>query len=54
MCFRLEQNYRSAQMIINAANSLISEQTPYSKTVFSELAALGEKLKITRLLRRFR
>ena len=45
--FRLEQNYRSTQMIVNAANSLISKnEHRIPKTVFSELA-VGEKLKIT-------
>jgi DNA helicase-2/ATP-dependent DNA helicase PcrA len=44
--FKLEQNYRSTQTIVNAANSLIEknkEQIP--KTVFSENDA-GEKIQI--------
>ncbi len=45
--FKLEQNYRSTQNIVNAANSLIKqnkEQIP--KTVFSEKSE-GEKIEVT-------
>lgn len=46
--FKLEQNYRSTQMIVNAANSLISKnQHQIRKTVFSEKEA-GEKLHVQR------
>lgn len=44
--FRLEQNYRSTRMIVNAANSLIaknSEQIP--KNVFSE-NEIGERIQV--------
>lgn len=44
--FKLERNYRSTQMIVNAANSLIAknkEQIP--KNIFSE-AAPGEKIEV--------
>lgn len=44
--FKLEQNYRSTQTIVNAANSLIEknkEQIP--KTIFSE-NKLGEKIQV--------
>ncbi|MDR2520380.1 MAG: UvrD-helicase domain-containing protein [Bacteroidales bacterium OttesenSCG-928-I14] len=44
--FKLEQNYRSTQIIVNAANSLISknkEQIP--KVVFSK-KIIGEKIKL--------
>lgn len=44
--FRLEQNYRSTRMIVNAANSLIaknSEQIP--KTVFSE-NEIGKRIDV--------
>ncbi|BAG83874.1 ATP-dependent helicase [Candidatus Azobacteroides pseudotrichonymphae] len=45
--FKLEQNYRSTQTIVNAANSLISknrEQIP--KTIYSQ-KAIGEKIRLT-------
>ena len=45
--FKLEQNYRSTQTIVNAANSLIDKNTEQiPKTVFSE-NAVGEKIKVT-------
>lgn len=45
--FKLEQNYRSTQTIVNAANSLIDKNTEQiQKTVFSE-NAVGEKIKVT-------
>ncbi len=44
--FKLEQNYRSTQNIVNAANSIISKNTKQiQKKVFSENAE-GEKIKI--------
>jgi DNA helicase-2/ATP-dependent DNA helicase PcrA len=46
--FKLEQNYRSTQTIVNAANSLIGknvEQIP--KTVYSE-KTIGEKIQVIR------
>ncbi|MDR3338641.1 MAG: UvrD-helicase domain-containing protein [Candidatus Symbiothrix sp.] len=44
--FKLEQNYRSTQNIVNAANSLIEKNTEQiPKTVFSEKEA-GEKIRI--------
>ncbi|GAB6010770.1 ATP-dependent helicase [Viscerimonas tarda] len=44
--FKLEQNYRSTQNIVNAANSLISKnREQYRKNVFSEKEA-GEKLEL--------
>ncbi len=44
--FKLEQNYRSTQNIVNAANSLIRKnKTQIEKTVFSEKPE-GEKLHI--------
>ncbi len=45
--FKLEQNYRSTQNIVNAANSLISKNTEqYQKNVFSENEP-GEKIELT-------
>ena len=45
--FKLEQNYRSTQTIVNAANSLIRHnQRQIPKTVFSENEQ-GEKIKLT-------
>ena len=45
--FKLEQNYRSTQMIVNAANSLIHKNTDQiDKTVFSK-NAVGERICIT-------
>ncbi|MDL2256763.1 UvrD-helicase domain-containing protein [Bacteroidales bacterium OttesenSCG-928-I14] len=44
--FKLEQNYRSTQTIVNAANSLIRKnQTQIPKTVFSEKAK-GELIQV--------
>lgn len=44
--FKLEQNYRSTQMIVNAANSLIAKnQRQIPKTVFSK-KEVGEKIHI--------
>lgn len=44
--FKLEQNYRSTQMIVNAANSLIHKNTDQiDKTVFSK-NAIGERIRI--------
>ncbi|MDO4461995.1 MAG: UvrD-helicase domain-containing protein [Bacteroidia bacterium] len=44
--FKLEQNYRSTQMIVNAANSLITHNvSQIPKTIFSE-GDEGEKLRI--------
>ena len=44
--FRLEQNYRSTQTIVNAANSLISKnEHRLEKTCFSE-GAMGEKIEV--------
>ena len=44
--FKLEQNYRSTQFIVNAANSLIKHnQRQIPKTVFSENEK-GEKIKL--------
>jgi DNA helicase-2/ATP-dependent DNA helicase PcrA len=44
--FKLEQNYRSTQTIVNAANSLIHKnQTQIHKTVYSERER-GERLQI--------
>ncbi|GAP71936.1 ATP-dependent DNA helicase [Candidatus Symbiothrix dinenymphae] len=44
--FKLEQNYRSTQNIVNAANSLIKKnQEQIAKTVFSE-KAVGEKIAV--------
>lgn len=46
--FKLEQNYRSTQNIINAANSLISKNTEQiPKTVFSKNAP-GEPIEVIR------
>lgn len=45
--FRLEQNYRSTQTIVKAANSLISKnKNRIHKEVFSKLA-VGERIKVT-------
>ncbi|MGM9734661.1 MAG: ATP-dependent helicase, partial [Prevotella sp.] len=45
--FKLEQNYRSTQTIVNAANSLIRHnQRQIPKTVFSENEQ-GEKIRLT-------
>ncbi|MDR0832775.1 MAG: UvrD-helicase domain-containing protein [Candidatus Symbiothrix sp.] len=44
--FKLEQNYRSTQNIVNAANSLIKKnQEQIAKTVFSE-KPVGEKITV--------
>lgn len=44
--FKLEQNYRSTQMIVNAANSLIKHNiSQIPKTIFSE-GEEGEKLRV--------
>ncbi len=46
--FKLEQNYRSTKMIVNAANSVIEKnQNQLEKNVFSENED-GEKIKVTR------
>lgn len=45
--FKLEQNYRSTQNIVNAANSLIDKNTEQiNKTVYSENEE-GEKIRLT-------
>ncbi|WP_106828012.1 ATP-dependent helicase [Parabacteroides pacaensis] len=45
--FKLEQNYRSTQNIVNAANSLIDKNTEQiNKTVYSENDE-GEKIRVT-------
>ena len=44
--YKLEQNYRSTQVIVDAANSLIAKNKhQLQKTVFSE-NAIGEKIKV--------
>lgn len=44
--FKLEQNYRSTQTIVNAANSVISKnQGQIKKTIFSE-NDIGEKIRV--------
>ena len=46
--FKLEQNYRSTQMIVNAANSIIANnKNQLEKNVFSDNEE-GEKIKVTR------
>ena len=46
--FKLEQNYRSTQMIVNAANSIISKNKgQIEKTVYSK-QELGDKVKVVR------
>ena len=46
--FKLEQNYRSTKMIVNAANSVIEKnQNQLEKNVFSENED-GEKIKVAR------
>ncbi len=46
--FKLEQNYRSTQMIVNAANSVIAKnENQLEKNVFSENEE-GEKIKVVR------
>jgi DNA helicase-2/ATP-dependent DNA helicase PcrA len=46
--FKLEQNYRSTQMIVNAANSVIANnQNQLEKNVFSDNEE-GEKIKVSR------
>lgn len=46
--FKLEQNYRSTQNIVNAANSIISNnKNQLKKHVFSE-NEIGEKIKVVR------
>ncbi|MDO4190058.1 MAG: UvrD-helicase domain-containing protein [Bacteroidales bacterium] len=48
--FKLEQNYRSTQTIVNAANALISNNRgQIHKNVFSKLS-VGRKIKVTRHL----
>ena len=48
--FKLEQNYRSSQTIVNAANSLIKKnKDQIQKVVFSEKEQ-GEKIKIVKAL----
>jgi DNA helicase-2/ATP-dependent DNA helicase PcrA len=47
--FKLEQNYRSTQTIVNAANSVIAKnRQQYSKTIFSK-QDVGEPIKIIEL-----
>jgi len=44
--YKLEQNYRSTQVIVDAANSLIAKnKNQLQKTVFSE-NAIGDKIKV--------
>jgi DNA helicase II / ATP-dependent DNA helicase PcrA len=44
--YKLEQNYRSTQVIVDAANSLISKnKNQLQKTVFSE-NSIGDKIKV--------
>ncbi len=46
--FKLEQNYRSTQMIVNAANSIIANnKNQLEKNVFSDNEE-GDKIKVTR------
>lgn len=46
--FKLEQNYRSTQMIVNAANSVIAKnKNQLEKNVFSDNEE-GEKIKVSR------
>jgi len=46
--FKLEQNYRSTKMIVNAANSIIANnKNQLEKNVFSDNEE-GEKIKVTR------
>jgi DNA helicase-2/ATP-dependent DNA helicase PcrA len=48
--FKLEQNYRSTQNIVNAANSVIKKNKgQISKQVWSK-RAVGEKIKVVRVL----
>ncbi|MFA5713490.1 MAG: UvrD-helicase domain-containing protein [Bacteroidales bacterium] len=44
--FRLEQNYRSTQMIVNAANSLIAKNPSQLKKRCFSKGEVGEKIKI--------
>ncbi|MCK9625617.1 MAG: UvrD-helicase domain-containing protein [Bacteroidales bacterium] len=44
--FRLEQNYRSTQTIVNAANSLISKNTNRLKKECFSKASVGDKITI--------
>jgi len=44
--FRLEQNYRSTQTIVNAANSLISKNTNRLKKECFSKASIGDKITI--------
>lgn len=47
--FKLEQNYRSTQMIVNAANSIIDKnKDQIKKTIYSK-KELGEKVKVIKL-----
>ncbi|MFC2090833.1 ATP-dependent helicase [Bacteroidota bacterium] len=47
--FKLEQNYRSTQMIVNAANSIIQKnKDQIEKTVFSKKET-GDKVKVVRM-----
>jgi len=47
--FKLEQNYRSTQMIVNAANSIIEKNKDrIEKTVFSK-SDMGEKIRVLKL-----
>jgi len=47
--FKLEQNYRSTQMIVNAANSIIEKNKDrIEKTVFSK-SDMGEKIRVMKL-----
>ena len=46
--FKLEQNYRSTKMIVNAANSIIANnKNQLEKNVFSDNEE-GDKIKVTR------
>ena len=44
--FKLEQNYRSTQTIVNAANSIIEKNTKQIKKIAFSSNEIGEKIKI--------
>jgi DNA helicase-2/ATP-dependent DNA helicase PcrA len=44
--YRLEQNYRSTQTIVNAANSVIVKNTEQLKKMCFSSAAIGEKIEL--------
>ena len=46
--FKLEQNYRSTQTIVNAANSVISKNSKQLQKVAYSANSVGEKIKIIR------